>query len=83
MVTYSRLNSAVGGIAKLYLDGELRGTAEGISEPFTWDAEEAALRLGVNYVGLFDDLAVFDRALTGEEVVALHQFADGVKSLHQ
>ena len=83
VVTYFGLNSDVGGVAKLYLDGELQGTAEGISELFTWDAEEAALRLGVNYVGLFDDLAVFDRALTGEEVVALHQLADGVKSLRQ
>ncbi len=83
VVTYSGLNSAAGGTAELYLDGELQGTAEGISEPFTWDVEEAALRLGVNYVGLFDDLAVFDRALTGEEVAALHQLAGGVESLRE
>ena len=83
LVTYSGLNSASGGTAKLYLDGELQGTAKGISEPFTWNADKAALRLGVNYVGLFDDLAVFDRALTGDEVTALHQLADGVASLHE
>ena len=35
-----------------------------------------------NYVGLYDDLAIFNRALSGEEVVALHQLETGVAGLY-
>jgi hypothetical protein len=34
-----------------------------------------------NYVGLFDDLSVFNRELSAPEVKALHQLKVGVKSL--
>jgi hypothetical protein len=43
--------------------------------------DRAAIRLGVNYVGLFDDLSVFNRELSAQEVKTLHQLKDGVKSL--
>jgi len=36
----------------------------------------------VNYVGLFDEAALFDRALSQEEVTALHKLEDGVVALH-
>jgi hypothetical protein len=68
-------------MAKLYLDGVLQGKTPVISEPFGWDLDRAAIRLGVNYVGLFDDLSVFDRELSEQEVKTLHQLKDGVKSL--
>jgi len=32
----------------------------------------------VNYVGLWDDLSVFDHPLTDEEVAALYQLKEGV-----
>ena len=81
VATYSDLGTAV-GVAKLYLDGQLQGTSEGIEEVFTWDMQKAAFRIGVNYVGLFDEAAVFDRALSQEEVTALHKLEDGVAALH-
>jgi len=40
------------------------------------------VRLGLSYVGLYDDLALFDRALTSEEVAALHGLEGGVAELH-
>ena len=83
VVTYAGLNSPASGTAQLYLDGELQGIAAGIKEAFNWDVEETSLRLGVNYVGLFDDLAVFHRALTADEVAALHGLVDGVASLRR
>ena len=58
----------------------MQGKSPVISEPFGWDLERAAIRLGVNYVGLFDDLSVFNRELSEPEVKALHQLKDGVKS---
>jgi len=81
VITHQRLGGAKGGTAKLYLDGELQGTTPTISEPFGWDLARAAIRLGVNYVGLFDDLSVFNRELSAREVKELHDLKDGVKAL--
>ena len=74
-VTWSRIGSESGS-ANLYVDGRLVGTAEGIRERFTWDADKALIRLGVNYAGLFDELAIFDRPLTGAEVQQLRSGKD-------
>ncbi len=82
VITHAGLNTEAGGVARLYLDGRLQGAAEPIREPFTWDLKRAAIRLGVNYVGLFDDLALFDRALGDAEVRALHEMKSGVAALH-
>jgi hypothetical protein len=72
VITHTGLGSGK-GVAKLYLDGKLQGTTETIAEPFRWDPSRAAIRLGVNYVGLWDELAIYSRALTDREVAALHQ----------
>lgn len=72
------------GWAKLYLNGALQGTAAGIREPFTWsDLSRAAIRLGVNYVGLFDELTVFDRALTDDEIALLYKLEGGGAALRK
>jgi hypothetical protein len=81
VITHQGLGSAKGGVAKLYLNGVLQGKTPTISEPFGWNVEQAAIRLGVNYVGLFDDLSVFNRELSEQEVKALHELKNGVKSL--
>jgi hypothetical protein len=70
-----------GGKATLYLDAKPQGTSEGISEPFSWDMATATIRLGVNYVGLWDELAVFSRALSADEVASLHGLEKGVQEL--
>lgn len=69
-VTHASLGSGAGS-ARLYLNGKLQGEATGIAEPFVWDAARGAIRLGVNYTGLMDDVAVFDRALTAKEIQRL------------
>ena len=83
VITYDGLNTEAGGMAKLYLNGRLQGTAQGIREPFTWNVARAAIRLGVNYVGLYDDLSLFDRALTDSEVEFLHSLPKGAATLHK
>jgi hypothetical protein len=70
-----------GGKAALYLDAEPQGTSEGIGEDFSWDMATATIRLGVNYVGRWDELAIFSRALSTEEVQALHGLSNGVVDL--
>jgi hypothetical protein len=68
-ITFSGLGK--NGMARLYLDGKLQGASEAITEPFEWDMSKAAIRLGVNYVGLMDDVMMFNRPLSAEEIVAL------------
>jgi len=42
-----------------------------ISEPFDWDVTQGAIRLGVGYVGLMDEVSIFRRALTSKEIEQL------------
>ena len=78
-----RPNGPGKGIAKLYLDGKLQGTTETIGEPFHWDTSRAAIRLGVNYVGLWDELAIFNRALVDREVAELHRMRGGLAAIRR
>ncbi|MBI3414177.1 MAG: LamG domain-containing protein [Verrucomicrobia bacterium] len=71
------------GVARLYLDGQLQGTLAGREQTFTWEPAKAIMMLGVSYVGLFDDLAVFNRALTEAEIGALQRLPAGVHSLKE
>jgi hypothetical protein len=67
-VTFAGLGG--NGTAKLYLDGKVQGSAS-TAEPFSWDLSRGAIRLGVNYVGLMDDIAVFARPLTDREIATI------------
>jgi hypothetical protein len=69
-VAFSGLGSG-SGEAKLYLDGKLQGATPKIAELFDWDMEKGAIRLGVNYVGLMDDVAIFRRPLDAKEIANL------------
>jgi hypothetical protein len=66
-ITHTALGSGRGE-AKLYLNGELQGTTPAIGEMFDWDAKNGAVRLGVAYVGLMDELAIYKRPLTAAEI---------------
>jgi len=69
-ITYSGLGSGAGE-ARLYLDGKLQGASPKIAEAFEWDMANGAIRLGVGYVGLMDDIAIFRRPLNAREIAAL------------
>ena len=51
-----------------YLNGEQVGEYEVYPARITWDVHRTMLALGRHYKGQFDELAVFNRALTPEEV---------------
>ncbi len=70
--TWSDVNSATDSAAKsdLYLNGEHQGTYAR-SMKFTWDPQQAAIMLGLNYIGLMDDLIVFPATLSAEQVQQL------------
>lgn len=53
--------------SELYLDGQSMGT---LTSPmkFTWDLEKSAIMLGIEYIGDLDELMIFDRALSKDEI---------------
>jgi len=80
-IVFSRIGTDSGGTAKLYLNGKLAGSAEGIKEPFNMEPAIATIRLGVNYTGLYDELSMYSRALTDAEIDALYRLDGGVTTL--
>ncbi len=70
VITWSGLDSRE-GVASLFLDGKRSSSPRGIGEAFEWDQGRLAIRLGVNYIGLLDEVAVFGRVLDEEEVATL------------
>lgn len=80
--TFERFNNGQpDGVAKLYLDGALAGTLPPRLQTFTWDDRRASIMLGLGYIGLFDELSLFRRALSEEEVKMLYELKDGVNGL--
>jgi hypothetical protein len=69
------------GVARLYLDGVPRGTLSGRQQTFTWDPAETKIAMGLGYIGLLDELAIFNRSLTAAEVAALHTLDRGIATL--
>jgi len=69
------------GVSKLYLNGQLQGALTPREQTFTWDPTKTSIMVGVGYIGLFDELSLFNRALTTEEVAALNHLPRGVKGL--
>lgn len=80
--TLERINAGAGTSAgSLYLDGKPQGRIENFDLTFGWDPSAVMLVLGASYVGYLDDLAVFNRVLTADEVARLHALEGGVASL--
>jgi hypothetical protein len=82
--TFERFNTGQpDGVAKLYLDGALAGALPPRVQTFTWDERQTAVMLGLGYVGLFDELSFFNRALTPAEITALFGLERGVSELRK
>jgi hypothetical protein len=56
----------------LYIDAALIGEVKGRAISMDWNAHKAGIYVAVNYIGLLDELALFGRALTADEVRMLH-----------
>lgn len=68
---------------KLYLNGYRQGSIDNWDLKFDWDPSQVKLVLGASYVGHMDDLAVFNRALTPEEIEKVYRLKNGVADLRQ
>ena len=78
-ITFSGINSG-SGRADFYIDGKHQGSRV-IEEPFTWELDQAKIFLGLNYVGKMDEVALFKRALSAEEIRLLRELPEGLKTL--
>jgi len=81
-VIWEGLNTNKIARGKLYFDGVFQGETGGITEPFVWDISEATIRLGTGpFVGMFDEIAIFNRTLTNDEVSLIYKLKKGVGDL--
>jgi hypothetical protein len=68
---------------RLYLNGQLQGAIENWDLTLGWDPTHVLLVLGAAYVGHMDDLAVFNRVLTADEVKQLYELPRGAAELYR
>jgi hypothetical protein len=80
--TFENFNTGqTNGVARLYLNGQTQGALPKKLQTFTWKPNDALIMFGLGYVGLFDELAVFSRALTPEEIRSLYTAATSLDFL--
>ncbi|WP_282161548.1 LamG-like jellyroll fold domain-containing protein [Ulvibacterium marinum] len=80
LINFSGLNTEKGE-ASLYMNGELKGTRPDISDSFTWELNRSNIYLGLSYIGFMDDLSLYNRALTENEIKSLYSLENGVKTI--
>ncbi len=59
-------------VTSLYIDGKLIGQVKDRAIAMKWDIDKANIYVAINYIGLIDEMGVFKRALTADEVKRLH-----------
>ena len=59
--------------AVLYIDGKRIGEIAGRALAMDWDLDRTGIYVAVNYIGLLDELALFNRSLTAAEVALLNR----------
>ena len=80
VMVFSKVNTNQ-PIYKLYLDGVYKGQIKDVNDPFTWEAENGKIMLGLGYIGLMDELAIFDKALNQSEIKTVFTLKNGIKGL--
>lgn len=82
--TFSNFNTGQkDGVATLYLDGKPQGSVSAREQTLSWEPSQAIAMIGINYIGLFDELAFFNRALTADEVGQLFALPDGLTTVRK
>ena len=71
--TWERFNTGKkDGMSTLYLNGKKEGSITGWNQQFSWADKPHRILIGLNYMGLFDDLACFNRALSEKELHSIY-----------
>lgn len=80
LITYQALGTSQ-SISSLFMNGEKKGSVEGIEDPFTWNLDKSNIYLGLGFIGLMDELSIFNKPLTDEQVLEVYQLEGGIKSI--
>jgi len=78
-VSFSGLNTETGK-AEFFINGKSQGSRE-ISEPYTWELAKSRIFLGLNFVGLMDEVSIYNKALSADEIKALYELPGGLTDL--
>lgn len=82
MMTWRNLDSGKANAnAALYIDGDLKGEIMDQTLAMAWEIEKTGIYVAVNYIGLMDELAIFNRPVTAAEVDQLFRTPDLPQSL--
>jgi len=80
--SFQNLNTGeMNGEVDCYINGEYFDTLSDKELTLNWDIDSAAIWLGYNYTGYFDELALFDRALSAGEIQYLYSLSNGLGTL--
>jgi len=60
-------------LAALYIDGKKMGEVKDRAIAMEWDMDRVGIYIGVNYIGLLDEFALFDRPLSDAEIALLQK----------
>lgn len=80
LINFSGLNTEKGE-ASLYMNGELKGARSDITDSFTWELDRSNIYIGLSYIGLMDDLSIYNRNLTENEIKVLYSLENGVQTI--
>jgi hypothetical protein len=67
--------------ATLYIDGKPQGSIGDRNITMDWDITRTGIYVAVGYIGLLDELAIFDRPLTEDEIALLAAEPNAVAAL--
>ena len=80
--TWKRFNTEKkDAIATLYLNGKNEGSIKNWNQKFSWAGKNHRILIGLNYMGLFDDLACFNRALSQKEIESIYEHKKSLRGL--
>ena len=80
--TWKRFNTEKKyAIATLYLNGKNEGAIKNWNQKFSWADKNHRILIGLNYMGLFDDLACFNRALSQKEIESIYEHKKSLRGL--
>ena len=80
LITYAALGTLQSS-STLFLNGQKIGSVIGIDDPFTWELEKSNIYIGLGFIGLMDELSIFNRPLTDAEILQVYNLENGIKSI--
>lgn len=69
-------NGKSDAVSRLFLDGKLIGAIRDRPIAMGWDLDQTGIYVAVNYIGLLDELVIFRRPVSADEVQLLYRQPD-------